>query len=143
MTAPWHWGRAPWEYDEELAADIGRERIDIHLAEQGPDLVDELGLILRVELSGDSREDDLELPRHDDTGARQALTERVRSAMHLALDEVLRERDDILPLQLGGRIYWVTGGEPWGDTPTDAYNPIAALDTIALLDAPLPHPRHR
>jgi len=51
---------------------------------------------------------------------------------------VLGYRRDVTTMQFAGHDYWLTGGMSWGETPTDAYERIAALDRIGLYEEPLP-----
>jgi hypothetical protein len=133
MAAPWHWGRAPWEYQEDIAREVGHRRIDAFPLEHHQELVDELAqnLGLDDDATGHGAEDDAE---------QQALISRIRGALHEALNEVLGERRDVSAIEFGGRTYWLTGGLSWGDSPTEAFDAIAALDSIKLFDEPIPTP---
>jgi hypothetical protein len=125
------------QYDHDVATRVGHRRIDGYdlAAWTDQDLEDlALNLGIRRWEHPDDPEPEPQAPGEE----RTELVQELREALHGALDQLLGYRRDVTELQFGERRYWLTGGMSWGDTPTDAYEWVAALDWIGLYDEPLP-----
>lgn len=137
MAAPRSEGGESRQYDHEVAADEGHRRIDAYdLAGWADGDLEDLALNLGARTwhnPGDPEPD-----KGEPDQERAALIRDLREALHAALDEVLGGRRDVTTMQFAGRDYWLTGGMSWGDTPTDAYEWVSALNWIGLYDEPLP-----
>lgn len=136
MAAPHQASKQPWNIDHAEAIRIGHERIDAHdLRSWGEDDLENLALNLGVrQWQHPDDPDPAHLPAEDQ---RASLEQDIRASLHAALDELAGYRRDVAELDFGGRPYWVTGGMSWGDTPTDAFEWIAALGWIGLYEEPL------
>ena len=44
------------------------------------------------------------------------------------------DRRDCVPLHIDGKVYALTGGMSWGDTPTDAYDAFSVCSALSLTD---------
>lgn len=139
MAAPHRDGQDSWDIDMVEAERIGHERIDAHdLAAWSDDDLDNLALNLGVRTWDPYPQSEPESePERLDTPHQQLITD-LRAALHQALTELLGYRRDVTSMDFGGRCYWLTGGMSWGDTPTDSYEWIAALNWIGLFDDALP-----
>lgn len=137
MSAPYRATERPWSIDLADAIRIGHERLDAYdFAPWGEGDLEDLALNLGVR---QWRHPDDQEPEPRPVEVEHAeLVQDLREALHSALDELAGWRRDVAELEFGGRPYWLTGGMSWGDTPTDAYESIAALGWIGVYDDPLP-----
>jgi hypothetical protein len=44
------------------------------------------------------------------------------------------DRRDCVPLNIDGKVYALTGGMSWGDTPTDAYDAFSVCSSLSLTE---------
>ncbi|MBN9605007.1 MAG: hypothetical protein J0G30_00135 [Actinomycetales bacterium] len=136
MAAPHLEGSPTARIGDELAARVGHQRIDQFDLAAWADLdLEELALNLGIR---EWQDPDDPQPEQYPAAARDQLVQDVRAALHAALEAVVGYRRDVAEMQFGGRYYWITGGMSWGDTPTEAYEAIAALNWIGLFEDPIP-----
>lgn len=130
MAAPYREGQDYWQIPDADIERIGHARIAAYDLTAWTD--DDLHAFVEDFIPDVWQED---VPSTEPERARWR--EQVRETLHYALAELLGGRRDVACLLFGGRPYWLTGGMSWGDTPTDAFEWIAALEHIALFDEPL------
>lgn len=86
--------------------------------------------VSRLEISETEVADWGHLVDEDDPGAAAVL----RALLEQAAVELAEGRRDVTSVVINKTRWMVTGGMSWGDTPTDAYDMVAAIDSFRVTE---------